>query len=260
MVKANAQPEVVTLFEKPKVSGLAIPYRGQPAQEGHEGVLELRKQYASIPQSYWVFDEKEGVINGSTIRDLILLNQVLAPKSQRTLTFEEGMSLDSRKKLSNGVYRDFGLVLYSPENPNSEIAAARVEQAEARGWKLPVLAHPSSLTLGKTGIEILFGDNDSLIVHGEEAVKSLERFNYVYNSGVCRFGRDTFGDWDAGWLDLASSSAGGRVDRVRGEATSQKFGDYVLAEITNEHESVARDFAQRKEKALTAAREILYGK
>ncbi len=197
----------------------------------YEGINEIvERDYKNAPafQTRWDFNEQTGEINGSNIFRAILANKILAAKGERTLTYEEGMKLDKDKKLSNKVYRDFGLAVHSLREPNKEIAELLVKEAEKRSLELPVLVHPSALEISsrnvnnKYGINVLFSDNDSLIVSGEEAREALKKF-HAYNSGVCRPCRYWDGDWVAGWVDLAGSSACGRVDWVRGEATRENF-------------------------------------
>src|SRR3989344_1506951 len=154
------------------------------ARQIFEGANELAKKYEHLPQAYWVFNEETGEINGSYAHRLILVNEFLAQSGKRTLTFEEGMELDKQGLLTNGVYRDFGLAVYSPNGYNEELAKTLTEEAERRGWELPILAGYKSLKLGKTGIEVLFSDDDSLIMSGEQAVEALRKFNYKGNSGV----------------------------------------------------------------------------
>ncbi len=208
-------------------------------RELYQEVNEIvERDYENIPAfpAYWKFNEETGKINGSNLPILILANKILAKKNQRTLTFVEGIKLDKAKKLSNEVYRDFGLVVYSPGEPNKEIAELLVKEANRRNWELPVIAHPSALEIpsrkanNNYRIDILFSDNDSLIISGEEAREVLKEF-YAHNSGVCRLDRGGLGFWDAGWDLLASSYADGRVDWIRGEATHENLERELFAEI-----------------------------
>ena len=62
---------------------------------------------------------------------------------------------------------------------------------------------------------IKFGEDDSLIIHGEQAISELERFHYKESSGVRRLDRGRNGNFNAGWGDLFDSDEGGRVLFVR---------------------------------------------
>src|SRR3989344_8487206 len=224
------------------------------ARQIFEGANELAKKYEHLPQAYWTFNEETGEINGSYLHRLILVNEFLAQSGKRTLTFEEGMELDKQGLLTNGVYRDFGLALYDAENPNSITATALVKEAKKRGLELPVLAHPLSLKLDKTGIEVLFGDNDALIMSGEEAVKALRKFNYKGNSDVQWLSRDRGGDWYASWDGLSYSFEYGRVAWIRAEVARADLEADAIQVIEKAYQNQAQetmaDLEKRKQQAL----------
>ena len=229
------------------------------------GIVE--KDYKNAPafQTYWKFNEETGEINGSNLFYLIVANRVLTKKGQRTLTFNEGMKIDKDKKLTNDVYRDFGLVVYNSQEPNKEIAKSLVKQAEEKGWELPVLAHPLSLEMSlrkannEYGLDILFLDDDSLIISGEQAKEALKQFNYKENSGVRRLDRYRFGGWYAGWDCLANSYGGGRVDWVRGEATRADLEAELLSEIDSAVKSELEALNKKIEKSKESALKMIRG-
>ncbi len=199
---------------------------GKPAREAWEGVLELRKRYGNPKemQTHFEFNTQDGLIHGSELRTLILLNKYLAGRNARTLTFQEGMEEDRKGKLSNGVWRDFGVAVYSSSNPYKELAETLIGESNRRNWKLPLLVHPASLELSDNGIGIYFAKDFSpeLIVSGEQAREELKRFYWIADSGARRLTRGRDGSWSAYWVDVFDSGAVCRVDKVRGVAATRR--------------------------------------
>lgn len=199
---------------------------GAPAREAWEGVLELRKQYGNPRelQTYFEFNTQDGLIHGSELRTMILLNKYLAGKNARTLTFQEGMEEDKKGKLSNGVFREFGIAVYSPANPHQELAERLIQEGRRRGYELPILVHPAALDLAKNGVEILLARDFSpeLVVSGEQAKIALEKFDWKGDFGVRRVYRGRGGDWGAAWDAVFRSGADCRMDKVRGVAAHAK--------------------------------------
>jgi hypothetical protein len=231
--------------------------RNDLAREVALGVDELAKQYPNLPQSYWKFNETTGEINGSYLHKLILANEFLAEKGARTPTFYEGMQLDRKGKLTNGVYRDYGVCLYDEREPNSKTAEMLVKEAKKRGWELPVLAHPRSLKLSSKGSDVLFSDDTSLVIFGQEARDELKNFGYVGKSGVCGVDRYRGSGWLANWNDLGSSNDDGRVDWICREATRENFDAELIAEAEREYAEQIKVLNKRKAQALNAAHKIM---
>jgi len=220
-MKTKQKSEMIYL--SPKIVQYAKSLVGEPARELFEAVGELARKYEDFPGlgARWQFNEETGLIDGSNLARLVLANEVLGENVERTLTYDEGMELDKKGKLTNGVYRDFGIGVFSQEGYNEGLAKKLIEEVERRGWKLPILAHPSSLRFDEGSYK--FREDDSLVVTGEKATEDLKRFNYVGNSGVRRLGRNYDGGWCASWSDLPGSDADGLVDFVSGEATRDTF-------------------------------------
>ena len=175
-IKRTTIDEQRAIYEQ--INGLARQYKGAPFLEGHFG-----------------FDESVG-ITGSNLGYLILANKALSRQGSRTLTFQEGMELDKKGLLQYGVYREFGIAVYSSEG---DIEKKLVDETKIRGWELPIIAHPLSLDLGKNGIDVLFGEDTSLVLTGEEAREELKSFNLTGDSDVRRVIRGRYGDWYAYW-------------------------------------------------------------
>ena len=244
-----------------------IPYATQMSaglQRGvYEDARELAKEYNSAPafQAHWRYNPETNEGNGSNLFWLVLANKFLAKKGLRTLTTSEVRQIDKRKLFSNRVYRDFEGVIYSPENPNSDIAQVLVPEAQRRNLELPVIVHPLSLDVRKSqnqhGVEFTFNDNNLFVV-GEEAREIIKGFAYRANSGVHRLGRDRGGSWGASWGNLANSDEHGRVDWVRAEGTRADFENDTISVVeTAAQEELQRyvtELEQRKAEALKLVR------
>lgn len=228
-------------------SGKAMRFAGAPAREAHAEVRELMKKYEI--DSYFEFDESEQIIKGSELETMILLNQVLMRKGQRTLTYDEAMQLGNNF-LPRGLYADWGIVVYEKPGENEEQGKILRPEIKRRNWQYPILVHSSSLDLkGKRNIHL--GEDTSLIVHGEQAFQELERFDYSGDSGVLRLDRGRYGDSDAGWLGLFYSDEHGRVPWICAFGTTQKtFEGEIVSKIEEEHASKVRKLEERKERAI----------
>jgi hypothetical protein len=231
------------------------PLKGDEAKAVYEEVSgRIKKDFKNAPvfKQYFQFNEQSEEINGSSTYLGILINNALSKNSLWIPTIQEAKQLDVSGKLSNGVYRDFGMAVYSEKSPNQEVAKRLIEEAKKRGRELPVLAPFKALDIIKTGVKISFKKDAEGIIFGEEAKQYLEQFNYKGNSGACGLCRDGDGDWDAIWDALDGSDSGGRVDFVCGEATAKNLEESVL--------SIINDLAQKKVEALndriTSAKEI----
>ncbi len=248
----NKKGQIVLLEQIIKSFPVAIPLRDDLARETYEGVVELARPIRNISGggAHWEFNAGTEEIDGSNFPLLVLTNKVLGKKGLRTLTYDEGMYLDKKGELTNEVYRDFGIVVDNFGEPNSDLAEFLITDAEKRGFKLPILAHPASFDINVKGDGYIFAEDDSLIIRGEQAVEELKRFNYQGYSGVRRLVRGRDGSWSADWNRFDFSIEGGRVDWVRG--TVENLEDLYKKKI----EEAVAEINQRKERALA----ILEGK
>ena len=212
----------------------AKPFRGNDAQEVYKAVKgRIARDFkdASEFNGYFQFNEETGEINGSSLYHGILINDELTQAGLWLPTFIEGKQLDKAGKLSNGVYRDYGIAVYDENDPNLNTAKKLVAESKKKNWNLPILALFKSLTLGK-GANIGFNKNTQDLITGDEAVQYLkDNFNYVGNSGVQGLGRGGYSLWIADWYCLVGSDDDGRVDWVCGEATQKNLEGAVLSEV-----------------------------
>jgi len=234
--KESNNGEMIVLKPVIQKYTFAKRFKGDDAREVYKAVAgRISKDFKNVPafNGYFKFNEETGEINGSDLYHGILVNDELRTSGLHLPSVIEGRSLDSAKKLNNGVYRDYGLAVYNAQNPNSEIAQKLVKEADKKGLNLPVLAPFSSLKLikggSKNGVSVLFTNEAKDIITGDEAQKYLnEQFSYKGNSGVRGLGRGSVGSWVASWDVLDGSNGGGRVDWVCGEATAQNLERAVL--------------------------------
>ena len=234
---------------------VARPFRGDEAKAVYEEVTgRIRKDFKNAPvfKQYFEFNEQTGQINGLNTYFGILINNTLSKNGLWIPTIQEAKQLDASGKLSNNVYRDFGMAVYSKDNPNQEVAKRLIKEAKKRGWELPVLAPFKALGIIKTGVKISFKKNAEGIISGEEARQYLDKeFNYKRNTGACRLGRHGFGYWGANWDWLDNSNADGRVDFVCGEATAKNLEASVLANI---NDSVQKELNALNERIASTQR------
>ena len=240
--------ERVQLYRKTP-SGEAIRFSGKSAEDAYKETKELMAKLGI--DSY--LDCVNGEIKGSELRSMILLNQVLSKKNQRTLNYDEAMHLGN-KFLPRNLYADLGIAVFEKDGLNNDLREILAKEANKRGWKFPILAHPYSLTLKDSNVH--FGEDDSLIVHGEQAVEELNRFDCGENSGVLRLYRGSYGGWGAHWDDLFVSYESGRVPWIRAEGATQKFEKEILTQIEKAHQEKVEKLNARKEKAIAEAFKI----
>ena len=234
----------------------AKPLQGDEAKAVYEEVQgRIKKDFKNAPEfnGYFKFNEQTREINGSDLYHGILINKVLNQEGLWLPTFIQGKKLDDLGKLSNQVYRDFGVAGYSNNNPNKDIAERLIKGAEKRGWELPILASFNALKLIKTGVKISFDKNTQGIITGDEAKQYLDKnFDYKANAGVRRLGRGSVGGWVAAWYRLGGSLDPGRVDFVCGEATTKNLERAVLTDINKIAEKEVKAMNTR----IASAREI----
>ncbi len=206
----------------------------QVYQEGRQIVA---KDYSNTPafKGYRNFGEKTGKIIGSSTFWGIVDDKVLRKQGLWIPELREARKLDELGKLSNRVYRDFGVVVYNDIDYNTEIGKVLVREAKKRDLKLPLVLPFRALDIRKAGnnygAEIVFADDTQGVISGDEAQEVINSLDYKTNSGVRRLCRVGDGLWFADWDDLAGSGDSGRVDWVCGEATranlSKKLEDSV---------------------------------
>ena len=212
----------------------ARPFKGDEAREVYKevrGRVEKDFKNSSMFGAYFKFNEQTGEINGVNTGYGILINDVLSQKGLWLPTIAQARKLDKLGKLSNGVWRRYGIAIYDKNDPNSEVAGRLTEEAEKKRWNLPVLAPFKTLKIIKTGARIGFSKDYDGIITGEQARELLKEFNYVGNSGAQGVDRGRDGSWGADWDDLDGSYECGRVDWICGKATQKNLEKIVFTSI-----------------------------
>lgn len=240
----------------------AKPFKGDEAKAVYEEVKgRIERDFRNAPmfKQHFQFNEQTEEINGLNTYFGILIDNVLSQTGLWIPTIQEAKQLDASGRLSNSVYRDFGIAVYSEAQPNQEVAKRLIHEAERRGWELPVLAPFKALDLIKTGVKISFKKDAEGVIYGEEARQDLDKeFENRGSWGACRLGCSGSGSWVAGWDGLGDSVAGGRVDFVCGEATAKNLEASVLTNIRGlaqkEVESLNARIASAEEVALQTLR------
>ncbi|MEK6850489.1 MAG: hypothetical protein AABX85_02860 [Nanoarchaeota archaeon] len=241
--------------------------QGDEAREVYKEVKAMvAKDFKNVPafSQYFEFDEERGLIKGSNTFYGIVANEVLSKSGLWIPTIVEAKQLDAAKKLSNGVYRDFGIAVYDESNPNKEIAQKLIAEANKRGWQTPILLPFKALKLKKGGspygVSVLFKDDAQGIMNGDEARTYLkEQFNYVSNKGAHRLSRGGDGYWSAANAYLANSGDYGRVDFASGEATAKNLESAVLSDFNRIAKAETDKLNARIRMARDAAVKTLQG-
>jgi len=240
----------------------AKPFRGDEAKGIYDEVKQrVAKDFPDVSDfnNYFMFNEETGEINGSNTKYCILVNKELIKSGLWLPTVKEGRQLDADGKLSNGVYREYGIVVYDGSNPNSEIAKVFVQEAKKRNLELPLVLPFSALNLKrKTGAIIPYKEMQGFKC-GEEARNILDQFNYKANSSVRRLSRGGGGDWCAFGGGLAGSGTDGQVDFVCGEATRENLEGIILEEVEDIGREGLAKVNERISLAKQSARSILRG-
>lgn len=222
---------------------VAFPFRGEIARECFEKTL-VNPVERDVPafQKYWKFNEETGEINGSSTCLALRLDKRLREDGLWIPSVPEARALDNMGRLKNRVYRDFGIAVFDDSAPNQKTAKALVGQAKSMKLPLPLLVPYKSLDYqldkeSDSGIAPSLFDA-KWIISGEDAVKMLEKFNYVERTSVRWLGRDRNGDWVACLGSLGGSDDDGRVDFVCGEA--------ARADLVEAHKKlIGRKYAQK---------------
>ena len=257
-----ADNEIIVLAPVVQKYIFAKKFKGDDARDVYKAVLRrIAKDLKNAPVfgGYFKFNEETQEINGSDLYHGILINDELRESGLHLPSVTEGKSLGSAKKLSDSVYRDYGLAVYNGQNPNSNIAQRLIREAKKKEWKTPILALSFDALKLKKDASVLFSGDTKNVLTGEEAQKYLdEQFNHKGNSGVLGLSRYWYDDWFANWNDLDDSYDDGRVDWVCGEATTQDLERVVTEEIDkvarNEVEKLNVKIASSKETTLKILR------
>jgi hypothetical protein len=173
---------------------------------------------------YWKPNEAEQEIKGSSTFLGLRLDKAIRPFGLWVPGVLEARVLDAKKELTNSVYRDFGMAVYSDKVSNPEIAQKLVERAKKEGWDLPLLVPFRGLDYQlnskvQYGVDVSMVEKPEGIVIGREASDILSKFNWKANSGALRVDRNAGGYWFADNDYLADSNDCGRVgDWICGEA------------------------------------------
>jgi len=201
----------------------AFPFEREIAKNYYKKTIaDTKENNVKGFNRHWKFDDKTGLIKGSNTFLVLKLDEQIRKDGLWIPTPEQAMLLDKKGKLSNNVYRDYGMAVYSEAQPNQEIAKEIISQTKR---KLPLVIPFKDLThrLDENfpyGVAITLIDKPKEVIFGEEARQYLDKeFDYKMDSGVCRLYRYGDGDWDADWDRFDNSNADGRVDFVCGEAT-----------------------------------------
>ena len=204
--------ERVTLTSIKKV--FAEPLKGAFAHDIFNEVKEKARNYDHPDfQQYFEFNEKTDLIEGTNNRLTLLTDIVLREKGFWIPTPYEARQLDKQGKLSNCVYRDYGLVFFNNGEPNANLAEYFYGETNERNLESPLVLPYKSLSLKEKTGEIIFSDNLKKVLSGEEARSFLSnKMSYVGNSGIRGLDRDWYGSWNAGYDALGSSNVYGRVD------------------------------------------------
>jgi len=220
-----AIPIVGNLAEK------VFNYASGRIKDDFSGDLMFKDRYFQLQET------KDGkIITGSNPGLVILCNDGLQEECELWLpTISQARILDEQGKLSNNVYRDYGVAVYNDSDPNQELAKHLIEQAKEKGFaNLPLLFSNCDLTLeGQSGQfkpELIQSPIE--ILQGQEAEGVLKKM-YQGNLGARGVYRDDDGSWDADWNVPDDSNSDGRVDYACGEATRD--------ELTEAYKEVAKN-------------------
>ena len=201
-------------------------------------------------RGHWKFDDKKGITGSSTFLALRLDQKALRPKGLHIPSLLEAKALEAQGKLENGVYRDYGAVLYTDGNPNREIARELVKHND-----LPLVLPFRALgyfpdASNQFGVSLSIVQNPQGIISGEEAEKEIAKLNFKSDSGFLRLGRDGGGSWIASWSILGSSDDYGRVEWFCGEATAQNLVGANDSLVDRKYSSRIRTIEEEKLKAI----------
>ena len=214
------------------------------------------REIPAFQQHYWEFDETEGIRGSNAFLALRLDRQTLRPLGLWIPSLLEAKALESQGKLENGVYRDYGFVVY---DRNSEIDL--VQQGNQLNLQLPLIVPFRALdynvqekypkpSLVKSPMGIISGEKASKEIDSldyNNGLSDYKRTNWAFY-GINRLFRRSLGDWGADW-DLYNSNSAGRVDWVCGEASRTDLEEAIESLMKREFSEKIRDLeTQRKER------------
>ena len=116
--------------------------RGELARRVHEEGREIvARDYKGVPafREPRNFDKRTGEIIGSSIFWGIIDDKVLRKKRLWLPGLQEARKLEELGKLTKGVCRYFGIVVYNDNEYNIEIGKSLVSEANKRDLKLPLV-------------------------------------------------------------------------------------------------------------------------
>lgn len=263
---SNNQTDAIepAILGKAKTAGSFIysePLKGDFAKQVYaEVVARVTKDFSNAnafnrEANYRVFNfnDKTEEINGSSTFWALLTDMVLRQNGLWIPTLAEGRILDKQGRLSNGVYRDSGVVLYTRGNPNKVLAYLLETDAKKKLLHLPLVIpfkdmHLESVSDNSFGIQLRLNKDLSNTLSGEQVQETINGLDYKINSGLHRLDRDRDGNWYGfGWVDdLAFSVADGRVDRFCGEATRENLSAKLSTSINMQYDT--RIYGKQKER------------
>ncbi len=217
----------------------AQEFKGNDARKVFNAVTKrISKDYKDMPDfgGYFEFNEKTQKIKGSSLYHGILINNELRKSDLHLPSVIEGKALDISGKLTDGIDRDYGVIVYNSRAPNLKFAKELVEEAIERDLELPLLIPFNALNLKKDRekniISIFLREEVSDIITGKQTREHLkELFRNKEITGVRRLFRDWQGYWDANLGNLSHSSFGYGIDWVCGEVTIPNLKNYILEEL-----------------------------
>ncbi len=238
----------------------AFPFQGEIAKHYFDRTVSNQKENEIDGfNRTWRYDAEKGLIIGSSTFLTLRLDEELRQEGLWVPTPNEARILDEKGKLSNGIYRDFGIAVYSDNAPNKEIANEIINKTKG---KLPLtipfknLSHRIDNNFPK-GIALYLIENPNEIKSGKKAQELLDNFDYKANSGVCGLGRDWDSDWNASWCDLACSGSDGRVDWICGEATQKNLKSALTKNIQETGNKKTKELNDKIKSAEKTALKIL---
>ncbi|MFA5020386.1 MAG: hypothetical protein WC533_04805 [Candidatus Pacearchaeota archaeon] len=202
----------------------AFPLEGKVAKHYFDKTLaDGEERNVAGFKEYWQFDDKTGLITGSSTFLALRLDEAVRADGFWIPDIEEALFLDKERRLTNGVYRDYGLAVFNDGGPNQKVANEIISKSGNRDLPLIIPFKDMTHRLDGNfpyGVAISLVDNPSGLKSGEQAQKILSRSNYVGDSGACGVCRYRGGDWLASLDELGVSGSCGRGDFLCGEATS----------------------------------------
>lgn len=157
-----------------------------------ESIADESERNISAFQGNWQVDGENGIMGSSTFLTLRFDQKVLRPKGLWIPSLLEAKALETQGKLQNGVYRDYGVAVFSNEQPNNQIAERLTIQAKEMGLELPLVVPFRASDYSSNGKDIsvsLITPAHPTIISGEQATQELDGLNYKANSGVRRLAR-----------------------------------------------------------------------